>query len=615
MFAQPAQATDGVYGGGSTLASLVARQVGDCYLRTIVTGDGYSFSGSFNSATPTPGLLPTTCTTHSVLELYAGVGSGAGLRGFVSNDPQQFFRGSVNTGTAAQTVQLPADPPKFLESAGPAPFDSYPYPRVDFGAGDSPLPSNLVTTSGTYGTYTYNATPAANWQSAGSITVTRANTTSTVAYSAASFGQPIQLPLFEAPVAVAVNLPEVNQATGSTTYSVGGTTVTWTINSQFSITAPGGRIQLSSAQVCAIFSGLVTNWDDTTTLIPRLKNDGTIAQQRFYTSNTYHAASTAGSPGTGGVAYVAKSDGTHLPITIVYRSDSSGTSYIFTNYLKTVCPLFDPSNTYGYQSVFGSTSSLPNNNFSQLISNAAAIGRTLNTVGASGSDALAAAVGQSSANYGRIGYLSNDFVAPYNPVTTTRPHAASLQNDYLRANAVYHPGQSIGGVATDFVAPTPASADAAWTALSTYGVTPSTSWAYNDYNIYAKAFPATTYLVGSGSTVNITGLSILPLANGASAYPAVGTAYGYVYSCYGTGRDGVAASTRVTNLQQFLNWYYTDAQSQSIVANNGFHALPAAWTTNIYNEYLGGTSNSNSITAYNVLNVVRGCTGVTGGAQ
>jgi ABC-type phosphate transport system substrate-binding protein len=607
--AQPAQATDGLFGGGSTLASLAERQEGDCFIGNIVTGDGYVFSPSFNQATPTPGLLPTACTNHTtistfdLLKLYAGVGSGAGLRGYISNDPKQLFRGSVNTGTAAQIVNLPADPPKFLDSAGPAPFNAYPYPRIDFGASDSPLPLNFLTTTTTlpttYGTFTYNPTPTTNWQSAASITVTRANTTSTVAYSTGSFGQPIQLPLFEAPVAVAVNLPAVNSSGTATSGAI-----TWTIKSQFSTTAPGGRIQLSTAQICAIFSGLVTDWSSTAS-IPYLQSNGAASTESFAAANTWYAAHANHGTG-GGTAYADAS----VPINIVYRTDGSGTSYIFTNYLKTVCPLLDPSNTYGYQTIYN-TSALPNNSFTQLINKVTAYGRTLNTVGASGSDAVAAAVGNGAANYGRIGYLSNDFVAPYNPVTTTRPHAASIQNDSQRANGIYHPGQPNPGTGVNFVAATPASANAAFAALTPPTV--SSTWA--DYNIYAQAFPANTYLTGSGTSVSITDLSKLPLAPASNAYEIVGTAYGYVYSCYGTGRDGVAAATRVTDLLNYLRWYYTNTQARNIVTNNGFSPLRSSWHTPLREAYLGvGTTTTQWITARSA-GAIQGCTGVTGGAQ
>jgi hypothetical protein len=63
--AQPALATDGIFGGGSTLASLAERQL---------SADYYTASSS------------------SILLLYAGIGSGSGQRVYISNDPSQGFR-------------------------------------------------------------------------------------------------------------------------------------------------------------------------------------------------------------------------------------------------------------------------------------------------------------------------------------------------------------------------------------------------------------------------------------------------------------------------------------------------------------------------------------------
>jgi ABC-type phosphate transport system substrate-binding protein len=626
-FAQavPTTISDSLVGGGSTLASLALRQAFDCYAGvTVGTGtgaDGYSFDAGFNAATPTPGLLPTDCTTAAtpVEGLYAGVGSGNGLRAFITNRANQLFRGSVSA-TAATTVFLPAVPPQFIDNnnVNTTIFGQYPYPRIDFGASDSPLPSSLAGLTA----LSYATSPAANWESASSITATP---DTTVAYNVAAFGQPIQLPLFEAPVTVAVNLPVVDPATATTTVG----TTTWTINSQFSATAPGGRIQLSTAQVCAIFSGLVTDWASTAT-IPYLKADGTTDTQLFSDDNTYYAGSSVGAAGTGAGAYATSTAvpaGTPVaPISISYRSDGSGTSFIFTNYLKTVCPLLDPNDTYKYQSIFNKTN-LPNNNFPNLIANVnAARGVTVTAatynvdaagnghpwVGAAGNDAVAANIGTDPANTGRVGYLSNDFVAPYDK-RSTAPASASLQNDYQRFAGVYHPGLW----STNFIAATPASADAAWSSgLPAASIVPETTWAYNDYNVYAKAYPAGATLPGSVATdttpaVSIAGLSALPLAPDANAFPSVGTANIFLYSCYGAGADGTVASTRKGNLVAFLNWYYTNALAASVLTNNGFHALPADWTANINNEYLtNATASAIADTDFNAGN--NGCAGATG---
>ena len=70
----------------------------------------------------------------------------------------------------------------------------------------------------------------------------------------------------------------------------------------------------------------------------------------------------------------------HVPISVVYRVDDSGTSYILTNYLASACPLLDPKGAYGYKKVFtgvgigGATApNLPSSKFTQLIANIRAV--------------------------------------------------------------------------------------------------------------------------------------------------------------------------------------------------------------------------------------------------
>ncbi len=565
-FAQTPTTVDGIFGGGSTLASVSARNIFDCYGIT-PAGDTYM----------APAGCPTISTPganfNGVEGLYSGVGSGSGLRGFVSNDPSQLFNGNGS---------LPANPPVFDDSNYPsnsnAPvLGSYPYPHVDFGASDSPLPANF--TSG-YATTTY----VVNWSGVSTAA-------GSASYPATNFGAPIQIPLFEAPVAVAVNVPVV-PATG------------WTINSQ-NTTNPasaGGAIQLSAAQLCAIFSGLVTNWNDTSTVIPTLSGAVT-------STTTFNADNTPGTP----AAYTT----TSTPIKVIYRSDGSGTSFIFTNYLGTVCPLLDPADTYGYVSIFSPNSittgpnyptyttlagsfTLPSTAFSNLISRIQKIrgaGAATNWFGTSGSDAVAAAIGNAAnqpSQVGNIGYLSNDFVQPYNTTTATAPLGASVQNESQIASGITQPS-SVNP--PTFIPPTPTSADAAWSsALSTAnGVTPSPAWTYADYNVYAKT--------------DANGRSLLPLASDSGAYPITGTTFLFLYSCYGSANDGngglTSASNRYTDLVNdgsgagFLNWYY-DASSPAaaVITANGFHPLPdtvaSPWLSTINSEYAVSTS-ANSI--------------------
>ncbi|WP_371425219.1 substrate-binding domain-containing protein [Tardiphaga sp.] len=523
---QPANALDGIYGGGSSLVSLAMRQIMDCY--------GTPLDPNANP--------PATCPlSPDVQGQYAAVGSGNGFRGFISNDPHQLFLGSPTP-----TIAMPAKPPVYVDETG-GPLSTYPYPNIDFGASDSPLSSAAAPVTTSFVTFT----PSANWVTTTTtfspVTATGSVTTT---YATAAFGAPIQLPLIEAPVAIAINTNTLTVKSASSTPS-----------------NAGGAIQLSTAQICAIFSGAVTNWNSTGS-ISFINSSGALSTQAFNAANIGGGSSAA-------VAY----SGSSLPIKVVHRSDGSGTSFIITNYLKSVCPqLDDGSNKYAQ--IF--TGSLPSNSFSQLIANINAAfpgaGRTTNWVATDGSQNVAQAINNSSGGStfnGRIGYLSADFTQPYlsASVASYAPLSASVQNEALRVAGTYLPAASSGGSnAPTFIPPTPAGADVAFGSLTV----PAAGATHNDWNVYGQVWPAT---VNGG--VTITGLSKLGIPTAANSYPIVGTAFGAAYSCY---RADGGAIVRATRIKDFLNWYFEpDATSppansvaKEILAQNGFGALPTA---------------------------------------
>jgi len=615
---QPAAAAQGVYGGGSTLLSLSARQIFDCYHGAILPGDGNSFSPSF----PGPGLLPTTCTVgalSTVEGLYAGVGSGSGLRGFIANDPHQHLQ-SPNSGLPA-TFSLPANPPVYVDGTGAAPFGLYPYPELDFAASDSPLPSFTVTTGSTLAaansltTVSYSSfTPTTNWQGLAAVT---AAASAPVNYSTAKYGQPIQIPAAEVPVAIAVNVATTTAAT-------------WTIRSALSPnTQAGGAIQLSAAQLCAIFSGTVRDWHSAAS-IAYLTSSGAVSSQLFDADNT-NATTHTGTPYTN----------VSLPITVAYRSDGSGTSFIITNYLAAVCPLLDtigtgnpPSN---YTKIFtgvgrttGATANLPSTSFANLIANIKTVTGTDVTTGAnpwiggSGSGAVAAAINNNSANSGLIGYLSNDFTKAYS-ASSTAPLSASIQDEHLRASGVNHPGDSgTLGSAQNFIAPTPINAFNAWKHITAPTATVSAPATYNDWNVYNQTFTS-----GTSGGVTLTGKPILPLDTDTNAYPITGTTFLELYSCYA---DSVG--TRVPAVANFVSWLIGgsvstltagtpststaaspkyDPDVKAVLQSNGFNPINANLATAILQQYVTPSAlTSVAISTYQTAGV-QGCTGVTGG--
>ncbi|WP_027580554.1 substrate-binding domain-containing protein [Bradyrhizobium sp. Ai1a-2] len=636
---QPAAAqstiSTGIYGGGSMLSSLTLRQIFDCYAGTTVANDGQTFSPSFTTATPSPDLLPASCTQFStaVEGLFAGVGSGNGQRAYIANDPRQLFRGNPKSTPAL--VKRPSLNPPFRDTANPN-FSKYPYPQLDFTASDAPLAStNLTTVS--FG----NFLPSTNWQNTPLIA---AATRKTVSFNTASAGAPIQLPILEVPVAIAVNTS--NPLSG----------VTW--NNQSALTPntqAGGAIQLSAAQLCAIFSATVTDWHDTSTLIPYLDKTGAQQLQHFYDDNT-----------NGTVTPVAYTSG-RLPIRVVYRSDESGTSFILTNYLANYCPLLDPTGTYNYKAIFTgvgiakggtvtTTANLPSSDFDNLLENIRAVKGDAEHdhrdslaveddserpdprwISAEGSNHEALKIGTSRLLAGRIGYLSADYTQPYattvseeilgQTITAPAPLSASIQNQNQRVVGVYHPGQVVSGRAQNFIPPTPTGAQAAFRSLNF----PAPAVTYNDWNIYAQVYGPGTIFGG----VPYGGLSIIANPQRVGAYPITGATFINVYSCYSD-----ASGARVPALKNWLAWFFGGSQTglppydpatsdagapgydpnvAAIIRNNGLHELDPAWAASIQNQYIlpgidGGRPTA--IAAYNASgNQIDGCQGATGGAK
>jgi ABC-type phosphate transport system substrate-binding protein len=612
-----AQISTGIYGGGSTLPSLALRQIFDCYAGTTVANDGQTFSPSFSTGTPSPNLLPTSCTQFSttVEGLFAAVGAGNGQRAYIAGDPRQLFRGSPNSAPAI--VRKPSAKPPYRDTAN-ANFSRYPYPRLDFAASDMPLASTIASlTTVSFGGFV----PTTNWQN---TLLIAAKNSAAASFNTAGVGAPIQLPAMEVPVAIAVNT--ANSVTGAT----------WTNQSALSPnTQAGGAIQLSAAQLCAIFSATVTDWHDTSTLIPYLDADGTQQFQHFYDDNTNGTQTP--------VSYTNR----RLPIKVVYRSDEAGTSYILTNYLANLCPLLDPTGAYNYKKIFtgvgvnnATTPNLPSSKFRNLLDNIKAVkGETDHDhndpydvdddqerpdprwISAEGSNQQALKIGAGALLAGRIGYLSADFTRPYAQTVTEEvagvmisaaaPLSASIQNEVQRLLGVYHPGQT--GI--NFAAPTPDNAAQAFSGLTA----PSLTGNYNAWNIYAQVYPAGTTV----GTVDYSGLSVIgiPLVT-ENDYPLVGASFVNVYSCYSD-----PTGTRVPAVKNWLAWYfggsvnglpaYNPATSNAtspgfdpnvgrIIRNNGFHELSDAWANNILRAYLRPSSAGTQID---------GCQGVTGGAK
>ena len=196
----------------------------------------------------------------------------------------------------------------------------------------------------------------------------------------------IYAPIYAAPVAVMYNLPTIKES-----------------------------IYLSPATIAQIFSGYITNWDDK---IIAADNERTVKTPIYKTvkktvkdkngknvTKTVPALDKKGKPVvTGYDEKVVNIDLPKLPITVWYRTDSSGTSGVFTDFLRGA-NAGDNSRLWPKASNNTFANATPNN-----------ISTFFNFQGGSGSAAVAAGVvGKAGAiGYGEVSFATDNKLAVAN---------------------------------------------------------------------------------------------------------------------------------------------------------------------------------------------------------
>jgi len=290
-------------------------------------------------------------------------------------------------------------------------------------------------------------------------------------------------------------------------------------------TGGSSKVQLSTNTLCGIFTGAIKVWSD-----PAITKDNKGVKL-----------------GTG-------------KITVVYRNDSSGTTFIFTNALLNQCGttahptksthkipdqwLTDNSITANTKAPFyhsGTSFFINVFNAGHLPSNFYNDPTTGVTGGASGSGGVKKAI---EAVVGSIGYVSPDFVLPVDP---TGRQGANLQT-YATFSA---------GTTPVYVAPTPGNATAAMATTK-----PPT---------YTKANP-----------LNWGAVSPTPTA--AHAYPASGFSFIDLYTCYGSTAVANALVGKTAGSFGYLTWYYgsksvNQGVPAAILAKDGLAPVPPAWAS------------------------------------
>ncbi|GAB2916089.1 alkaline phosphatase LapA [Paraburkholderia jirisanensis] len=284
-------------------------------------------------------------------------------------------------------------------------------------------------------------------------------------------------------------------------------------NSMTPSTTPGQThsVALDDADLCGIFSGRITDW---------------AGQGDSHTNAVLIPGTTT--------PYTTTSN----PITVVYRSDSSGTSELLTRHLSTVCPALS-----------GSTKRADNTTItfsdSTTFANSFPNGVPSNFVGASGSGGVQGVLTPATAptTSSLIGYLSPDWTN-----TTLAPRSSSASHE-LAVASLRNPHTNKD------VAPTFTEADNALASA----VVPSTP---------AAAADPTQWDLPSGN----------PAANPTAGYPVSGTSQIIVSQCYAN----AAAATAVID---FLNDHYSNATFTSVVNGNGFD-VPLNFVSAIQNNFL-----------------------------
>ncbi|BCQ56878.1 substrate-binding domain-containing protein [Burkholderia gladioli] len=303
----------------------------------------------------------------------------------------------------------------------------------------------------------------------------------------ATNGPLIQVPYIVTPIA----FPIVNN----------GQSITSTTTPQ---TTPGQAhsIALNDDDLCGIFSGKLSNWNQVI------------------------------NPETGS-AYPNSA-----PISVIYRTDGSGTTELLTRHLAAVCTTGNTAAGVTFKDSLTFTDSFP-----------AGIPAAPAFIGASGSGGVRTALTNSST--AAVAYLSpdytNTFLAPSSSVVTAAG-AAQLQVASVKntANGVYYaPNYTNATLALGSVAPPTLKVQAA-----------------NQLNWVPAAGNPTT------------------------GYPVSGTSQIIVSQCY---KDPNVTSA----VLGFLNAHYTGSSSAATVHGNGFDTVPSNYLSAIQADFLSNTSGFN----------------------
>ena len=315
---------------------------------------------------------------------------------------------------------------------------------------------------------------------------------------ASMYGPLIMVPSFATPITLAVSPDTVSALNILPPTPTGGTS----------------GLTFSRAGYCKVLTGQVTDWSSTDSDFISQNIDPVLGPQPFST--------------------------TPLPLKLVYRSDSSGTTFLLTQHMTAIQAACG-SNIYA-----GASQTMPPG-FTTLP----------NVIGASGSDGVEAAI-LGPSNVGTIGYLSPDFTAQ----AAVGSHPAVTANLVDAAGNAQPPSQqaTTAGMG-DFAPPT-----------GTDRANPS-NW------VPLVADPSNSL-----------------------AYPIVGYTTQEFYTCYQLTSGQDIKSSGVTNYLLW-SLSSPDGVPDQVLGDNGFAPLPPDWKNAILDTFVTGDSNNLQIRVGPVVGV------------
>jgi phosphate transport system substrate-binding protein len=546
-----------VWGAGATLPGPTIRQAGDCFgapstylgvasaLHTIATPPAEPASNIYattlnaactdlnsngsravfsNQSYTTPAV---TNGVNNTLE-YLGVGSGGGIRIYAYEDR------AVAGVTQPAGVVLPAG-------------------TLHYAGSETALTAADIAAINNGGAATPNLPLG--------VTAAQSHTGGVAAgagtYAGTQSGPVIQVPALIAPVTIAFD-PVYKKV------NVGGVITEYKLNIKTSAgRAPSGGLKLSRTALCGLVNGTITNW-----------NDAELSKFNAVTPN-------AG--GTNGVSLVDPTDPDpfNVPLQIVGRSDSSGTTSLFTRHLQAVCG--------GKFTTVGGTGTIPDSTTPSADARGGTVTATNSPNGndpvndgtevlglftvAPGSTAVAKYLDftrvptpGNTIVQGRVGYLGPDFTLP----AVNSVGGAALAYQLVTADV-----QNANVPTRKFIAPTPAAVTTA-------------------FSLGAGAPPA----IGAARANPINWVPTTPLFDpaGAASYPIVGTSNHLLYTCY-------ASSDVRRTLVAFMETYYgsptitntSGTTKLGVLAQAGLAPLPAAWRTAIRQTFWGTPASAPSL--------------------